>query len=81
MASSITMSFSAPIELTIQIEEYLEVHGISRSELIQRSLSYYINLSIDQEKQIKKNEDLLEEVHKNILEIKSMLEKTEVLPR
>jgi hypothetical protein len=38
MAKSITMSFSVPVELSIQMEECMENTGFNRSELIKVSL-------------------------------------------
>ena len=47
MAKSITMSFSAPVELSIQMEEFMENTGFNRSELIKISLLAYFKSQED----------------------------------
>jgi len=71
MAKSITMSFSAPVELSIQMEECMENTGFNRSELIKISLLAYFKLQDDKKQNTKKIEDTYEAV----LEIKSMVSK------
>lgn len=66
MSNTITMSFSAPIELSIQMEEYMELTGFNRSELIKASLMSYLD-SKNKEKDFQK---LLEEIYKDVIDIK-----------
>lgn len=69
MAKSITMSFSAPVELSIQMEECMENTGFNRSELIKISLLAYFKSQEDKKQNTKKIEDTYEAV----LEIKAMV--------
>ena len=66
MSNTITMSFSAPIELSIQMEEYMELTGFNRSELIKASLMSYLDIK-NKEKDFQK---LLEEIYKDVIDIK-----------
>lgn len=69
MSQTVTMSFSAPLELSIQMEEYMEMKGLNRSELIKIALSSYIRRQ-DEKKQSTK---LLKEIHKDVIDIKMKL--------
>lgn len=71
MAKTITFSFSVPVDLAILIEERLETDKITRSELIKRALWYFL----DKKNYDIKNMDILDELHKNVLEIRKLLEK------
>ena len=63
------MSFSTPIELSIQMEEYMELTGLNRSELIKISLVNYL-----ESKKSKKNYDeSLEKLKQDLDDIKNML--------
>ena len=67
MAKSITMSFSAPVELSIQMEECME--NFNRSELIKVSLLAYFKAQEEKKLTTKKIEDTYEIV----LELKKMI--------
>jgi metal-responsive CopG/Arc/MetJ family transcriptional regulator len=54
MAKSITMSFSAPVELSIQMEECMENTGFNRSELIKVSLLAYFKAQEEKKQNSKK---------------------------
>lgn len=69
MSKTVTMSFSAPLELSIQMEEYMELKGLNRSELIKTALNSYIKDQGDKRKATK----LLEEMHKDVIEMKEKL--------
>ena len=69
MAKSITMSFSAPVELSIQMEECMENTGFNRSELIKLSLLAYFKAQEEKKLTTKKIEDTYEIV----LELKKMI--------
>lgn len=69
MAKSITMSFSAPVELSIQMEECMENTGFNRSELIKISLLEYFK-SQEEKKQVTKK---IEDTYETVLEIKTMV--------
>lgn len=69
MAKSITMSFSAPVELTIQMEECMENTGFNRSELIKISLLAYFKAQKDK----KQNTKYIEDTYEAVLKIKSMV--------
>ena len=69
MAKSITMSFSAPVELSIQMEECMENTGFNRSELIKVSLLAYYKSQEEKKLTTKKIEDTYEIV----LELKKMI--------
>lgn len=71
MTKSVTMSFSVPLELSIQMEECMENKGFNRSELIKTALIAYLK-SQDEKKQILKT---LEDTHETVLEIKGMVGK------
>lgn len=70
MLKTVTMSFSAPLELSIQMEEYMELKGLNRSELIKSALSSYIRDQGDKRKAAK----LLEEIHKDVIEMREKLQ-------
>lgn len=69
MSKTVTMSFSAPLELSIQMEEYMELKGFNRSELIKIALNSYIKDQEDKRKSTK----LLEEIYKNVIDLKEEL--------
>ena len=69
MAKSITMSFSAPVELSIQMEECMENTGFNRSELIKVSLLAYFKAQEEKKLTTKKIEDTYEIV----LELKKII--------
>ena len=69
MAKSITMSFSAPVELSIQMEECMENTGFNRSELIKVSLLAYFKAQEEKKLTTKKVNDTYEIV----LELKKMI--------
>jgi len=71
MAKSITMSFSAPVELSIQMEECMENTGFNRSELIKVSLLAYFK-ALDEKKQTTKK---IEDTYEVVLELKEMVNK------
>lgn len=66
MAQSVTLSFSAPLELSIQMEEYMENTKLNRSELIKEALVEYFK-SYDKKVIVSK---LIENTYKTVLEIK-----------
>lgn len=68
---SVTMSFSAPIELSIKMEEYIESEKISRSEMIKKALEFYLGIKESN----KENSKLILETYKNVLEIKNLVKK------
>ena len=71
MSKSTTMSFSAPLELSIQMEEQMENEKISRSELIKKALEVYFELK-------KSNKDankVINEIYKIVVETRGLLEK------
>lgn len=71
MAQSLSMSFSASIELTIIMEECMEDEKISRSELIKKAISFYVNSKkVDQD-----NIQVIQEIYKQVSEIKELLNK------
>ena len=69
MSKSITMSFSAPVELSIQMEEQIENEKISRSELIKKALENYLSLKAKDKESIK----LLQEIYDIALETRNLL--------
>lgn len=69
MAKSITMSFSAPLELSIQMEECMENTGLNRSELIKASLSDYFK----KEEKKKQTDKKIEDTYEMMLELKEMV--------
>ena len=69
MSQTVSMSFSAPLELSIQMEEYMELKGLNRSELIKIALSSYIR----RQEEKKQSTKLLEEIHKDVIDIKMKL--------
>lgn len=69
MAKSMTMSFSVPLELSIQMEECMENTGFNRSELIKVALLAYIKSQEEKKQEAKKIEDTYEIV----LELKKMI--------
>jgi hypothetical protein len=71
MSKSITMSFSVPLELSIQMEECMENTGFNRSELIKISLLAYFKSQEEKKQTAKKIEDTYEAV----LELKEMVSK------
>lgn len=71
MAKSITMSFSVPLELSIQMEEHMENEKISRSELIKNALEFYLELKESN----KESNRLICEMYKMVTEMKDILKK------
>ncbi len=71
MSKSITMSFSAPLELSIQMEEHMETMGFNRSELIKNALIFYLKNHKDNINNLK----LLEDTYNNTIEIKKNIMK------
>ena len=69
MAKSITMSFSAPVELSIQMEECMENTGFNRSELIKVSLLAYFKAQED----IKMTTKKIEDTYEVVLELKKII--------
>lgn len=69
MSKSITMSFSAPVELSIQMEEQIENEKISRSELIKKALENYLSLKAKDKESIK----LIQEIYDIALETRNLL--------
>jgi metal-responsive CopG/Arc/MetJ family transcriptional regulator len=69
MSSIITMSFSAPVELSIKMEEYMETKGWNRSKLIKTAIAEYIN---SQEKK-GKHIDFIEETHANVIKLQESI--------
>ncbi len=67
MAQSITMSFSAPLELSIQMEECMENTGFNRSELIKIALSEYFKTR-EEKKRMNK---IIEDTYEVVLEIRN----------
>lgn len=67
MSKSITLSFTAPIELTIQLDMYTETHRISRSQLIKTAIVAFLE---SQERQEEDTPKLLEKIYEEMLEIK-----------
>lgn len=74
MSKSITMSFSAPLELSIQMEECMENEKITRSELIKKALSCYLSL----QESNKENSKLIRDTYKTVLEIKDLIVREDV---
>lgn len=72
MAKSITMSFSVPVELSIQMEEHMENEKITRSELIKNALSTHLQLKESN----RESNKLIFEMHEMITEIKDILKKS-----
>ena len=71
MSKSITMSFSIPLELSIQIEEQMENEKISRSNLIKKALETYL----EQKKSDKESSKLINEMFKIVVETRDLLKK------
>jgi len=69
VSKSITISCSIPLELSIQMEEHMEIKGINRSELIKNALHLYF----DHQENKKKSYNLLEEIYNNTEYIKGKL--------
>jgi metal-responsive CopG/Arc/MetJ family transcriptional regulator len=69
MSKSVTMSFSLPVELSIQIEECMENEKITRSELIKKALEVYLGLKESN----KETNRLIREIHEIALEIRDFL--------
>lgn len=69
MTKSITMSFSAPVKLSIKMEAEMELKQLTRSELIKIALNHYL------ESQQKKNDlaEQLNNINNNIAELRDML--------
>lgn len=69
MSKSVTLSFAIPIELSIQMNVYMETKGLNRSQLIKAALVSFLNTQ-----QKKENiPELLETMHEELLEIKQMV--------
>jgi len=71
MSKSITMSFSAPVELSIQMEEQMENEKISRSELIKKALEIYFGLKESN----KESNKLIHEIYRVVIETRDLLKK------
>jgi metal-responsive CopG/Arc/MetJ family transcriptional regulator len=71
MSKSITMSFSAPVELSIQMEEEMENEKISRSELIKKALEFYFKLKESN----KESNKLIHEIYRIVVEMKDLSKK------
>jgi hypothetical protein len=67
MSNTVTISFTLPVELSIQLDLYMEANHLNRSQVIKAALSAYLY------GQQKKDEtpDLLEKIYAELLEIKS----------
>jgi metal-responsive CopG/Arc/MetJ family transcriptional regulator len=71
MSKSITMSFSAPVELSIQMEEEMENEKISRSELIKKALEFYFKLKESN----KESNKLIHEIYRIVVEMRDLSKK------
>lgn len=75
MSKFASISFSLPVELSIVLEEHVENEKTSRSELIKKALVAYFE-EIEARPNIG---HLVQEMHKNILEIKEKFDKQDTV--
>ncbi|PCJ22177.1 MAG: hypothetical protein COA94_09260 [Rickettsiales bacterium] len=69
--SVVSLSFAVPLELSIQMNVYMETKGLNRSQLIKAALRLFLEIQ-------KKKEDIpvkLEEIHQELLNIKKIVSK------
>ena len=71
MSKTVTLSFAAPIDLAIQMDVYMETKGLNRSQLIKAALVSFL----DSQKKKETIPEVLNTIHKEILDIKRIIEK------
>jgi hypothetical protein len=76
MSKTITLSFAAPIDLAIQMDVYMETKGLNRSQLMKASLVSFL----DSQKKKESIPETLNTIHKEILDIKRIIEKEVLRP-
>ena len=73
MARSITLSFTLPIELSIQMNVYMETKNLNRSQLLKTAITTFLN----SEKTKDLMPSLMKNIHQDVLEIKKIISKNE----
>ena len=71
MNKSVTLSFAIPIELSIQMNVYMETKGLNRSQLLKAAVISFLG----SQKKKELMPELLKTVHEEVLEIKKILNK------
>jgi metal-responsive CopG/Arc/MetJ family transcriptional regulator len=76
MSKTVTLSFAAPIDLAIQMDVYMETKGLNRSQLIKAALVSFL----DSHKKKETIPEVLNTIHKEILDIKRIIKKGVLRP-
>jgi metal-responsive CopG/Arc/MetJ family transcriptional regulator len=76
MSKTVTLSFAAPIDLAIQMDVYMETKGLNRSQLIKAALVSFL----DSQKKKETIPEVLNTIHKEILDIKRIIKKEVLRP-
>jgi metal-responsive CopG/Arc/MetJ family transcriptional regulator len=74
MKTSATFSFTIPIELSIQMDVYIEEHGLKRSQFIKNAIVSFLNEKHKKEMMPK----LMEDIYKEIIDVKQNLTKMNI---
>jgi metal-responsive CopG/Arc/MetJ family transcriptional regulator len=69
MSRTVTLSFAIPIEMSIEMNVYMETKGLNRSQLLKAAVRNFLDSHQKKESMPK----TLNAVHKDVLEIKRML--------
>jgi metal-responsive CopG/Arc/MetJ family transcriptional regulator len=69
MSRTVTLSFAIPIEMSIEMNVYMETKGLNRSQLLKAAVRNFLDSQQKKESMPK----TLNAVHKDVLEIKRML--------
>lgn len=70
--STITISFTAPVELSIKIEEYMENHDFkARSPLIRIAITKFL----EEKEKSTNTPEVLNEIYNEVLQIKKLINK------
>ena len=76
MSKTVTLSFTAPIDLAIQMDVYMETNGLNRSQLIKTALISFLDIQKKQESM----PEVLNVIHNEILDIKRIIKKEVLRP-
>jgi metal-responsive CopG/Arc/MetJ family transcriptional regulator len=76
MSKTVTLSFAAPIDLAIQMDVYMETKRLNRSQLIKAALVSFL----DSQKKKETIPEVLNTIHKEILDIKRIIKKEVLRP-
>ena len=69
MSRTVTLSFAIPIEMSIEMNVYMETKGLNRSQLLKAAVRNFL----DSQQKKGSMPKTLNAVHKDVLEIKRML--------